>query len=154
MKLPLWKMWLFRRSKTGFGIWDLPRKSFTRAKFGPFGLNWDFFGTIFGPFWSLFSLKCCGCDVKFKSGTFDLEHKILYLSHCTAQYSNTLPYTPQDTPKHICSFPKEKRRRLHCRSTLIAGKWQGYKYNATACAQASIQFGELFSLKIKCGYSS
>ena len=42
---------LHRRSKTGFGIWDLPRKSFTRAKFGPFGLNWDFFGTIFAPFW-------------------------------------------------------------------------------------------------------
>ena len=40
-----------RRSKTGFGIWDLPQKSTTKAKFRPLGLNRDFFGTIFGPFW-------------------------------------------------------------------------------------------------------
>ena len=48
---PIFQLPKNRRSKTGFGIWDLPRKSFTRAKFGPFGLNWDFFGTIFAPFW-------------------------------------------------------------------------------------------------------
>ena len=49
-----------RRSKTGFGIWDLPRKSFTRAKFGPFGLNWDFLGPflhLFGTLFYLFSRK-------------------------------------------------------------------------------------------------
>ena len=40
-----------RRSNTGFGIWDLPQKSSTKAKFGTLGLNWDFFGTIFIPFW-------------------------------------------------------------------------------------------------------
>ena len=33
-----------------FGIWDLPQKVTTKAKFGPLGQNWDFFGTIFGPF--------------------------------------------------------------------------------------------------------
>ena len=32
-----------RPSNTGFGIWDLPRKSSTKAKFGTLGLNWDFF---------------------------------------------------------------------------------------------------------------
>ena len=41
----------FRRSNTGFGIWDLPQKSSTKAKFGTLGLNWDFFGTIFIHFW-------------------------------------------------------------------------------------------------------
>ena len=40
-----------RRYNTGFGIWDLPQKSSTKAKFGTLGLNWDFFGTIFIPFW-------------------------------------------------------------------------------------------------------
>ena len=40
-----------RPSNTGFGIWDLPQKSSTKAKFGTLGLNWDFFGTIFIPFW-------------------------------------------------------------------------------------------------------
>ena len=40
-----------RRSDTGFGIWDLARKLDTMAKFGPFGQNLDFFGTILGPFW-------------------------------------------------------------------------------------------------------
>ena len=40
-----------RRSNTVFGIWDLPQKSSTKAKFGTLGLNWDFFGTIFIPFW-------------------------------------------------------------------------------------------------------
>ena len=39
-----------RRSDIRFGIWDLPRKVTTKAKFGPLGQNWDFFGTIFGPF--------------------------------------------------------------------------------------------------------
>ena len=44
--------WLIvRRSKTGFGILDLPQKSTTKAKFRPLGLNRDFFGTIFGPLW-------------------------------------------------------------------------------------------------------
>ena len=41
---------LNRPSNTGFGIWDLPQKSSTKAKFGTLGLNWDFFGTIFIPF--------------------------------------------------------------------------------------------------------
>ena len=40
-----------RRSNTGFGIWDLPPKSSTKAKFGTLGLNWDFFRTILIPFW-------------------------------------------------------------------------------------------------------
>ena len=41
-----------RRSDTGFGIWDLARKlAKTMAKFGSFGQNLDFFGTILGPFW-------------------------------------------------------------------------------------------------------
>ena len=35
-----------RRSKTGFGIWDLPQKSSTKAKFRPLGLNTDFLGQI------------------------------------------------------------------------------------------------------------
>ena len=42
---------LSRRSDTGFGIWDLARKLATKAKFGAFGQNRDFFGTILGPFW-------------------------------------------------------------------------------------------------------
>ena len=40
-----------RPSNTGFGIWDLPQESSIKAKFGTLGLNWDFFGTIFIPFW-------------------------------------------------------------------------------------------------------
>ena len=47
---------LFRRSDTGFGIWDLARKLATMAKFGPFGQNRDCFGTILGPFWDFLSL--------------------------------------------------------------------------------------------------
>ena len=43
-----------RRYNTGFGIWDLPLKSSTKAKFGTLGLNWDFFGTIFIPFWDFY----------------------------------------------------------------------------------------------------
>ena len=42
---------LGRRTNIGFGIWDLPQKSSTKAKFGTLGLNWDLFGTIFIPFW-------------------------------------------------------------------------------------------------------
>ena len=45
---------LIRRYDTGFGIWDLARKLATMAKFGPFGQNRDFFGTILGPFWDFF----------------------------------------------------------------------------------------------------
>ena len=41
-----------RRFNTGFGIWDLPQKSSTKATFGTLGLNWDFFGTIFIHFWN------------------------------------------------------------------------------------------------------
>ena len=49
----------------GFGIWDLPQKVTTKAKFGPLGQKWNFLG----PFWDL-------------SGTFDCYlyqkcHKIL-----------------------------------------------------------------------------
>ena len=40
---------ILRRSKTGFGICDLPQKSTTKAKFRTLGLNWDFLG----PFWDL-----------------------------------------------------------------------------------------------------
>ena len=40
---------IIRRSDTGFGIWDLARKLATKAKFGAFGQNRDFFGTILGP---------------------------------------------------------------------------------------------------------
>ena len=47
---------IYRPSNTGFGVWDLPQKSSTRAKFGTLGLNWDFFGTIFIPFWDFQSL--------------------------------------------------------------------------------------------------
>ena len=47
---------LNRRSDTGFGIWDLARKLATKAKFGPFGQNRDFFGTILGPFRDFLSL--------------------------------------------------------------------------------------------------
>ena len=51
----LFTCWCFlftcRRYNTGFGIWDLPQKSPTKAKFGTLGLNWDFFGTIFIPLW-------------------------------------------------------------------------------------------------------
>ena len=42
--------WKVRRYNTGFGIWDLPQKSSTKAKFGTLGINWDFFGTILYPF--------------------------------------------------------------------------------------------------------
>ena len=45
-----------RPSNTGFGIWDLPQESSIKAKFGTLGLNWDFFGTIFIPFWDFESL--------------------------------------------------------------------------------------------------
>ena len=41
---------IIRRSDTGFGIWDLARKLATKAKFGTFGQNRDFFGTILGPY--------------------------------------------------------------------------------------------------------
>ena len=44
---------VIRRSDIRFGIWDLPQKVNTKAKFGPLGLFWDFFGTIFGPFQDL-----------------------------------------------------------------------------------------------------
>ena len=40
----------------GFGIWDLARKLATKAKFGPFGQNRDFFRTILGPFRDFLSL--------------------------------------------------------------------------------------------------
>ena len=43
-----------------YRIWDLARKLATKAKFGPFGQNLDFFRTILGPFrdfLSLFSWK-------------------------------------------------------------------------------------------------
>ena len=73
---------IFRRSKTGFGIWDLPRKSFTRAKFGPFGLNWDFFGTIFGPFWDFVviftKMKEKTCK-KGKKRCHDISHVKKYI---------------------------------------------------------------------------
>ena len=45
---------IYRHYNTGFGIWDLPLKCSTRAKFGTLGLNWDFFGTIFIPFWDFY----------------------------------------------------------------------------------------------------
>ena len=47
---------LYRRSDTGFGIWDLARKLATKAKFGTFGQNRDFFGTILGPYQDFLSL--------------------------------------------------------------------------------------------------
>ena len=50
-KSGLEKKGMCRRSNTGFGIWDLPQKGSTMGKFGTLGLNWDFFGTIFIPFW-------------------------------------------------------------------------------------------------------
>ena len=37
-----------RPSNTGFGVWDLPQISSTRAKFGTLGLNWDHFYTLLG----------------------------------------------------------------------------------------------------------
>ena len=40
------KVILSRRSDTGFGIWDLARKLATKARFGAFGQNRNFFGTI------------------------------------------------------------------------------------------------------------
>ena len=47
---------IIRRSDTGFGIWDLARKLATKAKFGTFGQNRDFFGTILGPYQDFLSL--------------------------------------------------------------------------------------------------
>ena len=62
-----------RRSDIRFGIWDLPRKVTTKAKFGPLGQNWDFFGTIFGTFWGFVVIfmkmeeKTCKTDIsRFK----------------------------------------------------------------------------------------
>ena len=62
-----------RRSNTGFGIWDLPQKSSTKAKFGTLGLNWDFFGTIFISFWDCYTvlhLRVRNLGLACKIGTF------------------------------------------------------------------------------------
>ena len=44
-----------RRFNTGFGIWDLPQKSSTKAKFGTkLGLIWDHFYTLLGLLFVIF----------------------------------------------------------------------------------------------------
>ena len=44
-----------RRSDIRFGIWDLPQKVTTKAKFGPLGQNRDFFGTFWGLLVAIFT---------------------------------------------------------------------------------------------------
>ena len=48
----------FRRSNTGFGIWDLPQESSTKEKIWDFGtklgLFWDHFHTLLGLFVVIF----------------------------------------------------------------------------------------------------
>ena len=44
-------------SSTKYGIWDLPQKITTNAKFRPLRVsNWDKIGTFLGPFWIFMGL--------------------------------------------------------------------------------------------------
>ena len=67
---------------TGFGIQDLLQRSTIKAKFRPLGLNWDFFGTIFGPFWDFVviftKMKEKTCK-KGKKRCHDISHVKKYI---------------------------------------------------------------------------